>query len=511
MLPFLNNSKNRAKKQVVSFRGINYSDSFQDGDMRECLNISARRYPYIATRRARRQLPEYSGATAMTSRGGLVVVRGTDLVYEGKVVGQVSAGEKQFAVVNTKLIIWPDKKYLDLTTKTLVNMGVSASGTGVSFSSALGDVTVSDTWPDLTTLFKIGDGVTISGSKNPENNKSFVVKGVAPKLLSFGENTVEDSTESGTITLERKVPDLDFIFEAENRLWGCSNADQTIYVSAWGSPENFFAYGGTDNDSYAVAVGSDGDFTGCCKYSSSYLFWKENKLHKMLGSYPSEYTLYSYDIEGLQQGSNKSLQVINEVLYYLGTHGVYAYTGSMPSLISANFGEKLFSDGVSGNDGDTYYLSAKDGETYNLLVYETRSGQWMREDATNAVDFARMGTDLYMLDGTGNVWLMDSKQEDPELEWMVRFTPFYESVEGRKMFSKLLLRAELPRGSWMKIETRCDEGRWKPAGKIIGRDVDTVPIRLPLNRCDVFELRLSGVGQCTIKSMLLEYVMGSDV
>ncbi len=41
------------------------------------------------------------------------MVDGTDFLYDGKVVGHVTAGEKQFATINTKIVIFPDKVYYD--------------------------------------------------------------------------------------------------------------------------------------------------------------------------------------------------------------------------------------------------------------------------------------------------------------------------------------------------------------------------------------------------------------
>ena len=38
--------------EMVQMGKINYSDSFQDGDLADSRNISARRFPYIATRHA---------------------------------------------------------------------------------------------------------------------------------------------------------------------------------------------------------------------------------------------------------------------------------------------------------------------------------------------------------------------------------------------------------------------------------------------------------------------------
>lgn len=134
------------KKQIVAFRGINYSDQTQDGELRDALNVSARRLPYLATRKGREKLEEYAGATAMAARGVLAVVQGTQLLYDGEVVGQVIQGEKQFAVVGNKLVIWPDKTYLDLETKTIQALAASVTGTGASFKADDGVLTSGSGW-----------------------------------------------------------------------------------------------------------------------------------------------------------------------------------------------------------------------------------------------------------------------------------------------------------------------------------------------------------------------------
>ena len=103
------------------------------------------------------------------------------------------------------------------------------------------------------------------------------------------------------------------------------------------------------------------------------------------------------------------------MLFDKGPHGVYAYSGGTPTLIIDNFGEKVFSDAVAGNDGDSYYLSVKDGDTSRLMVYETKTGIWVLEDGTKAVDFARLGRQLYMLDDGGNIYLLDG-EETPQTQ-----------------------------------------------------------------------------------------------
>ena len=509
-IPELPYELNPNKAEIVQMRGINWSDALQDGDLRDSLNLSARRWPYITTRRGRVEQAGFEGATALTAWDKLVAVKGTSLWYDGQAVGTVTAGRKQFAVVNTKMVIWPDKVYLDMKDKTVKPLAASVTGSKATF--AANKMTVSG-WKDLTTLFKSGDGITISGcTTKTENNKDVVIKSVTATEITVADNTFTAANEASTaITLARKIPDLEYICESENRLWGCDSDTQTIYASALGDPTNFYVYEGLSTDSYTLAVGTEGKFTGCCKLSSSVLFWKETKLHKMLGSYPAEYAMYTYEMEGLQEGSYKSQQVINDTLFYKGPHGVYAYSGGTPTLISDNFGEKEFTEAVAGNDGDSYYLSVKDGDAHHFMVYETKTGIWVLEDGTEAVDFARIGKKLYMLDTGGNVMLLDGEATPRTQEWMAQFAPMYETINGKKAYSKLLMRLELPSGSWMEAKMRCDGKPWRSCGRVIGSEANVTPMRLSATRCDKFELRLEGKGPCTVLGISREFIVGSDV
>ena len=493
--------------EMVQMGKINYSDSFQDGDLADSRNISARRLPYIATRPAHQKM-EDSGVSSMTSWNKLITVKGTKVYYDGQeATGSVTEGEKQFAIVNTKCVIWPDKKYLDLTNNTIKDLAASTSVSGATFTS--NTMTVSGV--DLTAYFSVGDCVQISGCTDvTANNKSIVIQNLTQAVMTVSDDAFIATTESGTINIDRKIPDLDYICESENRLWGCSNADRTIYASALGDPTNFYTYEGVSTDSYAVAVGSQGDFTGCCKLSSSVLFWKETILHKMLGSYPAEYSLHTYNIEGLRAGCHKSLQVINDVLFYVGLHGVFAFSGGTPSMISLNFGSKELTDAVGGNDGDTYFLCAKDGEESHLYLYETTHNIWVLEDALNIVDFARIGKDLYFLDANGDIYKHDSGAEDPEIEWYMVTKPFYETINGRKVYSKLQMRLELPKGSYITLSARCDGQPWEQVQKIVGKGYDVIPVRFMINRCDKFELKIEGKGPAAILGMNRVFAMGSD-
>ena len=329
-------------------------------------------------------------------------------------------------------------------------------------------------------------------------------------MLTFPDGTFKAGTVTTAMTLRRAAGEFDFICGANGRLWGISNADNTVYASALGKPDVFDEFQGLSTDSYALEIISKGEFTGICEYGDAILLWKEDKLHKIMGDLPSQYYMYTYDIEGVEKGGHKSLQVINETLFYVGSSGVYTYAGNTPVKISDRFGNRAITEAVAGTDGQRYYMSAKVDGVQGVFVFDTDGNLWTREDGAKAADFARLGKDLYFADGS-KVWLTDSGQDDPGIMWSAQFTPFYETLQGNKIYSKLIIRMELPQGSWVKAEVRYDGGEWKNSGVMVGKKHDTVSLRLPIMRCDKFELRLGGEGPGTVLGITREFMVGSDV
>ena len=77
---------------------------------------------------------------------------------------------------------------------------------------------------------------------------------------------------------------------------------------------------------------------------------------------------------------------------------------------------------------------------------------------------------------------------------------------------KLLLRVELPAGSYLKAKVRWDgAGRWQTVGDLRGKEETTALLRIPPRRCDKLELRLEGRGPFALLSWLREFRLGSDV
>ena len=214
------------------------------------------------------------------------------------------------------------------------------------------------------------------------------------------------------VKAERRVPDLEYLTECDNRVWGCSSSENVIYACKLGDPTNWFSYRGIAADSYAVTVGSDGPFTGAATCMGYALFFKENTLHKLYGSKPSDFQLSSLRCRGVARNAARSLCVLNETLYYLSPDGVMAWDGSIPAKVSAALDAGRIANvkqAVGGALDGRYYLHVSRENEVRLLVYDTERGLWHEEDVCS-FEMASTGGQLYLWDGRA-LWAADPSRE----------------------------------------------------------------------------------------------------
>lgn len=367
-------------------------------------------------------------------------------------------------------------------------------------------------------VFRPGDAIKISGlTASPKNNKTIIVRSVTGNTLTFDENSLVNTfIEPGEIKLEREVPEFETVCEYNNRLFGADK--EKIYASALGDPGNWNTFDGLSTDSYQVAVASAGKFTGCIGYSGSVLFFKEDMMYKLMGDYPANFAMYNYNVAGVKEGSEKSLANINESILYHGEDGVYAYTGSIPQLISAELGSRRFDDAVATDFGAKYYISMKsqDSGAYELYTYDTTKGIWLREDESNVVGFAEHNDDRLMLLADGRLLKLDSGDE--VVSWSAETCEISEYIDNRKCYSRLVLRLDMNVGSSAEVAIQCDRSEWKTVwhrdygnteGEFRNQYTANIPIRP--TRCDRFKIRISGVGKVIIRGITRDYEVGSEV
>lgn len=509
LLPYLSEVQNASKKYTVAFRGLNYGEGTQDGEFADTHNLSTDQYPCITQRAKRVKVGQYEAPTTIHAKGKMLVIDGTKVFYGDKEVGTVTEGKKQTATIGNYIVIFPDKMYYKVPTEDdqdgeFGNMEAFYEAEGLVFTSS----SITTTGEDFK--FREGDAVKIEGCATNENNKEIIVREVAGKVLVFAENSFTAGTEAGKVTLKRDVPDLDFICESNYRLWGTHG--NTIYSSKYSDPLNFKVFDNVASDSYAIEVGSEGDFTGCIPFSSHICFFKENTLHKLYGTKPSNFQITTVNVYGVQSGSEKSMQIVNEQLLYKGVGGVYAYTGGVPELISEKFGNRRYSEAVASCDGEKYYISMKQGETWNMFTFDVMKNIWLREDETQAVDMAFYDGKVYYIDKSGGLYYIDKTADRSGIEWGATFCTMHETINERKGYSKFHLRMDLSAGAWIAVDVKTDNDlKWKQVYVTHNEKAKTVSIPIIPTRCDSIDIRLRGKGKCTIKAFVREFTVGSDI
>ena len=318
------------------------------------------------------------------------------------------------------------------------------------------------------------------------------------------------------VKVERRVPDLEYLTECDNRVWGCSSSENVIYACKLGDPTNWFSYRGIAADSYAVTVGSDGPFTGAATCMGYALFFKENTLHKLCGTKPSDFQLTSLRCRGVAKNAARSLCVLNETLYYLSPDGVMAWDGSIPTKVSAVLDASRLANvqsAVGGALDGRYYLhisrtAGTQGQT-RLLVYDTERGLWHEEDVCSC-DMASTGGQLYLWDGQA-LWAADpSRESDWQSTEGVEQQVSFELVTGdigqdgaeQRYLSRLTLRLDAACASTVEVALSYDGGPWETVASLTAREARrSYDLPLVPRRHSTLRLRLRGKGQITLRSL----------
>jgi hypothetical protein len=378
--------------------------------------------------------------------------------------------------------------------------------------------------------FAVNDGVTISGvtdEKLSDLNNTMIIWDKGDDYIVVTGIIDKVTPQTTPITIERKMPNMDFIVESENRLWGCrygvaANGEvvNEIYASKLGDFKNWNCFMGISTDSYAATVGTDGQFTGAITYLGYPIFFKENCMHKVYGNFPANYQINTTTCRGVQKGSHKSLAIVNEVLYYKSRAAICAYDGSLPQEISYNLGNVDYSEAVACSHGNKYYISMHNDSKneWNLFVYDTALGLWHKEDNTRVYEFCSCRGELYFIDHTDtkNVRLKtmfgSGTTDLARIKWMAETGLIGTDSPDQKYISKLNVRMHVELNAIVYVYIQYDSSNdWELVYRMAGMKLQSFTIPIRPRRCDHLKLRIEGEGEAKIFSITKTIEQGSDV
>jgi hypothetical protein len=157
-----------------------------------------------------------------------------------------------------------------------------------------------------------------------------------------------------------------------------------------------------------MGLDSEGRITACKTWQGYVVFFKSDRICKLMGSRSDSLTLQDRPAVGLTARLAGTLCEVAGDLYYLAESGVYRYRGQEPERIST-VGADGVRGGLGGTDGDTYYLAVKrKGELWRMYSYVPQTGLWYAEDELHPAAMLCRDGFLCVQDAEGFLWRTSS-------------------------------------------------------------------------------------------------------
>lgn len=350
---------------------------------------------------------------------------------------------------------------------------------------------------------------------NPDDNKSTFI--------------ISDNT---SFIISREIPKLDYYTFSKNRVWGCrygENIDgeiiNQIYASKLGDPTNWYSFNGDSTDSYQLNLGDDEKFTGAFTLNDQPYFFKENYIYMIYGSYPAEYTRYTYEDRGCQDGSAGSIATSNGLVFYKSAKDICIFDGSTVTKISDALGNVDYVKGVGGATNGRYYISLLDNNgKWTTFVYDINYSMWVKlnnirynawidnnsgfiagiDDKNILTSFERE------LDDKSNIMLINVEDN---VEWMAQTGAIDFAYPDKKEIRNIDVRAIVPVGALLELYIDYDgNDDWQLCGEIIGDGkAETTVLNIIPQRCDHYSLKFVGKGDIKVISIANEMEEVSDL
>lgn len=517
------------KQMIGVFGGLNQSSVGADNEFLDMKNISSRLYPSLTLCEQSVPFADLSEPFQFFWKNDNYFITADTIMKQGENGKRLKLNRKDLdrtlVGMGAYICIFPDKQVYNTATGELLDMEASYTQSGsisiapVSESSSF--VKIQGT--NLGKAFKKDDVVTLSGFTQYTDvlNGAKAIKEIGDNFIvitAVDENgaVLRSITEESGVKIERKLPDLDYVCEFNNRLWGCSSANHEIYASKLGDPTNWNSYQGTAADSYAVSVGSDGDFTGVISQQGYVVFFKEDYIHTIYGTKPSNFSLDTVQARGVMKGCSKSLCHVNETVMYVGRDAIMAYTGGMPESVSDKLNLR-WSSAVANQWKGKYYVDLTFFKKTTTYVYDLVHNVWMKEDEHENKLLSRFYANGILFETREKERYISSRFTSLEeirtgdMDWYLESVYLEEGTIDQKKVHSLQFNVELEVDAYFAVYVRYDNDvTWRRVASVTADRRNTYTVPLKLKKCERYQYRLEGHGWFILYGMSKTIGKGSE-
>lgn len=530
LLPELASLPRRVRTEITYFGGLS---AMGKGCLAEMSNLSARGRGALTTRTPRGAFTFQKGDGLPLGMiffdGSLFYARGGFLYATAdgeteRMIGSVNGEKKVFFVFNDCLYIYPDKLYVKRGEDRLYTLELDSGVVeSAEFSGSVITLPSGMTWSGLG--FSAGDGLRVQNADDdvPAPEGYYHIVSVRGRSATVKEYLSTSLTSKARFL--REVPDLDAACVSGRRVYGIR--EKSIYVSAEGSATDFFSSKGSDGRGAVIlSADGEGDLTACAPWQGYVIFFKSDRVYKLLGNQADSFVLQERTAVGIPGALAGTLCEVGGDLYYCSGGCVFRYRGQDPEQVAPLVGGAA-TEGCAGSDGQAYYLAiTQSGADWRQYVYLPLRDEWYAEDVLHVVCMAQREGFLYLLGADGNVWVTSSDGRDTGC----RFTEEDDSglVEATAVLPPdyhlqpsvcrpvgLYIRATAAAGASMEVLADYADG-------YAGKDADgTAPVslghfeggmtdrllrvRMPSNSCDGVKVILRMKGDWVIHAVMREY------
>lgn len=517
------------KQMIGVFGGLNQSSVGADNEFLDMKNISSRLYPSLTLCEQSVPFADLSEPFQFFWKNDNYFITADTIMKQGENGKRLKLNRKDLdrtlVGMGAYICIFPDKQVYNTATGELLDMEASYTQNGsISIAPVSeGSSFVKIQGTNLGKAFKKDDVVTLSGFTQYTDvlNGAKAIKEIGDNFIvitAVDENgaALRSITEERGVKIERKLPDLDFVCEFNNRLWGCSSANHEIYASKLGDPTNWNSYQGTAADSYAVSVGSDGDFTGVISQQGYVVFFKEDYIHTIYGTKPSNFSLDTVQARGVMKGCSRSLCHVNETVMYVGRDAIMAYTGGMPESVSDKLNLR-WDSAVANQWKGKYYVDLTFFKKTTTYVYDLLHNIWMKEDEHENKLLSRFYANGILFETREKERHISSRFTSREeirsgdMDWYLESVYLEEGTIDQKKVHSLQFNVELEVDAYFAVYVRYDNDvTWRRVASVTADRRNTYTVPLKLKKCERYQYRLEGHGWFILYGMSKTIGKGSE-